>query len=125
MQIMLNDVLFLISGILSGSLITWLITKQRVSSYRESTNRQITMFEKEAVLMKDSIANKEKHINTLSASVSEKDADIRNLREKIDEQKEDMERMNERFKTEFKDLINKILDEKNRMSQIQGEFERK
>jgi DNA recombination protein RmuC len=116
MQIMLNDLLLIIAGILSGSLISWYIMKQRASVYKASTDRQITRFEKEAVLMQDNISSKEKHINTLTASVSEKDADIRNLREKIDEQKEDIERMNERFKTEFKKLAREIIDEKNRLS---------
>jgi DNA recombination protein RmuC len=114
---MLNDLFFLVAGILSGSLISWFIMKQRASVYKESTDRQITRFEKEAVLMKDNISSKEEHINTLTASVSEKDADIRNLRVKIDEQKEDLDRMNERLKTEFKNLAREILDERNRMSQ--------
>jgi DNA recombination protein RmuC len=123
MQQMSNDLLFLLAGILSGSLISWFIMKQRASVYKESTERQITRFEKEAVLMKDNITSKEKHINTLTASVSEKDADIRNLRIKIDEQKEDIERMNERLKNEFKNLAKEILNEKNRMSQTNGDFE--
>jgi DNA recombination protein RmuC len=125
MQIMLNDLLFLISGILSGSLMSWFIMKQRASIYKESTNKQITMFEKEAVLMKDNINSKEKQINTLTASVSEKDADIRNLIVKIDEQKEDLERMNERLKGEFKNLVREILEEKNRMSPTKGDIERR
>ena len=117
MQIMLNDLFFLTAGILSGSLVSWFIMKQRACVYRESTDKQITRFEKEAVLMKDNITSKEKHINTLTASVSEKDADIRNLRVKIDEQKEDLERLNERLKNEFKNLAKEILDEKYRISQ--------
>ena len=113
---MLNDLLFLISGIISGSAISWFIMKQKASVYSESTNRQITRFEEEATLMKNNIADKEKHINTLTASVSERDADIRNLREKLYEQKEDLEKMNERLKTEFKNLANEILDEKTESS---------
>jgi DNA recombination protein RmuC len=109
---MLNDLLFIISGILAGSFISWFVMKQRAFVYKESTNRQLSRFEKEAVLMKDDIAAKEKHINTLTASVSEKDADIRNLREKIDEQNEDLEKMNERLKSEFRRIANEILDEK-------------
>jgi DNA recombination protein RmuC len=122
---MLNDLIFLISGILSGSLISWFIMNQKASVYKESTDRQITCFEKEAVLMKNNITSKEKHINTLTASVSEKDADIRNLRVKIDEQKEDLERFNERLKAEFKNLAKEMLDEKNRISLTKGNFERK
>jgi DNA recombination protein RmuC len=114
---MSKDLLFLIIGILSGSLFSWFVMKQRASVYKESTDKQINRFEKEAVLMKDDINSKEKHINKLTASVSEKDADIRNLREKIDEQKEDLDRMNERFKTEFKNLANEILEGRNRTSQ--------
>jgi DNA recombination protein RmuC len=125
MKIMLNDLIFLITGILTGNLISWFIMKQKASAYKESTDRQITRFEKEAVLMKDNITSKEKHINTLTASVSEKDADIRNLRVKIDEQKEDLERLNERLKTEFKNLAREILDEKNRISEPKGDVEGK
>ncbi len=123
MEIMSKELIFLISGILSGGLISWFIMKQKASAFKESTDRQITRFEKEADLMKENISTKEKRINTLTASVSEKDADIRNLREKIDEQKEDLERMNERLKAEFKNLANEILDEKNRMTQIKGDIE--
>jgi DNA recombination protein RmuC len=122
MQLMTNNLFFLIAGILSGSLISWFIMKQRASIYKETTDRQINRFEEEAVLMKDNITSKEKDINTLTASVSEKDADIRNLRIKIDEQKEDLERMNERLKTEFKNLVNEILDEKNRLSRPKGDI---
>ena len=111
---MSNELLLLITGMLSGSLFSWFVMKQRASVYKESTDRQINRFEKEAGLMKDDINSKEKHINTLTASVSEKDANIRNLREKIDEQKEDLDRMNERYKTEFKILAHEILDGKNR-----------
>ncbi len=107
---MLNDLLFLITGVLLGSLFSWFVMKQRASVYKESTDRQITRFEKEAVLMKDDINSKEKHINTLTASVSERDADIRNLRVKIDEQKDDLDKMNERFKTEFKNMAKEILN---------------
>jgi len=74
---MLNNLFIFISGVLSGSLIAWFIMKQRASIYKKSTNQQINQFEEEAVLMKSNIADKEKHINTLTASVSEKDADIR------------------------------------------------
>ena len=118
MQLMLNDLLLLISGILAGGLFSWFIMKQRASVYNESTKREFSRFEKEAGKMKDDIAAKEKHINTLTASVSEKDADIRNLRVKIDEQKEDLVRMNERLKTEFKILANEILDVKNTKSPV-------
>jgi len=113
MQQILSHLLIIIAGIISGSLISWLIMKERASLYKESTERQISRFENEAVIMKDNIASKDKHINTLTASVSERDADIRNLREKIDEQKEDIEKMNERLKNEFKILVNEILDKKN------------
>jgi DNA recombination protein RmuC len=122
---MSNDLFFFIIGILSGSLISWFIMKERASVYKERTDRQLTRFEKEADLMKDNITSKEKHINNLTASVSEKDADIRNLRIKIDEQKEDLERMNERLKTEFKNLVDEIIDGKNRLRQIEGDFESK
>jgi len=100
MQQILSHLLIIIAGIISGSLISWLI-------------------------MKDNIASKDKHINTLTASVSERDADIRNLREKIDEQNEDIERINERFKTEFKLLAKEILDEKNKISEENGDFKSK
>jgi peptidoglycan hydrolase CwlO-like protein len=112
MQNILSHLLIIITGIISGSLISWLIMRERASVYKESTDRQINRFEKEAVLMKDNVASKEKHINTLTASVSERDADIRNLRKKIEEQNEDLERINERFKSEFRDLVKEVLNEK-------------
>jgi len=111
---MLQSLIFFITGILSGILISWFIMRQRASVYRESAISQLNRFEEEAVLLKNNIADKEKRINNLTASVSEKDADLRNLRVKLDEQKEDIENMNERLKTEFKNLANEILDEKSR-----------
>jgi DNA recombination protein RmuC len=117
---MSNNLLFFITGILSGILISWFIMRQRASVYKESAMQQLTRFEKEAVLLKNNIADKEKRINTLTVSVSEKDADLRNLRVKIDEQKDDIEKMNERLKTEFKNLANEILDEKSRKATEQN-----
>ena len=109
---MITEIVFLIVGIISGILISWFIMKHRASVYRESALQQMTRFEEDAVSLKSSIADKEKHVNALTASVSEKDADLRNLRTKLDEQKEDIEKMNEKLKTEFKNLANEILEEK-------------
>jgi len=116
MKVMSNDLFFFITGIISGGLLSWFIMKQRASVYRKETDKQISRFEKEAVLLKDKISSNEESINTLTASVSEKDADIRNLRIIVDEQKEDIERMNERLKNEFKNLARQMLEERNRMS---------
>jgi DNA recombination protein RmuC len=120
MEIMSKDLIVLLSGTLTGSIISWLIMKHRVSLYKESTDSQINRFEKEAVLMKENISSKEKHINSLTASVSEKEADIKNLKVKIDEQTEDIERMNERLKNEFKLLAREILEEKNIRSELRN-----
>jgi hypothetical protein len=76
MQIISDNLLFLILGIAAGSLISRIIVKQRASAFTKSTDRQLNQFEKEAA--------------------------IRNLQVKIVEQSENSERMNERLKSEFK-----------------------
>ena len=81
---MANHLILLISGILSGSLVTYFVMRYRASVYQESAEKQFSRYKKEAVLMKGNIA-----------------------------EKEDLEKMNERLKDEFRNLINEILEAKN------------
>ena len=111
---MINYLVLLFSGLISGLLIAWFLLKQKSNSFTLSVSQQITRFENEIYTLKSSLETKEKELLRLTGMVSEKDAGLRNLKDRLEEQKAELEKMQDKMKLEFKNLANEIMEEKSR-----------
>ena len=111
---MVNNLIFLFSGLASGLLIAWILLRQQSNSINKSITRQIEMFENENETLKKTVDIKDQEILRLTGMVAEKDAGLRNLKERLDEQKAELEKMQEKMKVEFRNLANEIMEEKSR-----------
>lgn len=128
------DYIFLISGIVAGTLITWIICntklKARISELKathlekeQNTLATITNLEKEESVISERLSNSQSELEKLvdevqflmkknedlTKSLSISETENKNLEERIKSQKEELESIQERFKTEFENLANKIL----------------
>ncbi|MBL4655495.1 MAG: DNA recombination protein RmuC [Bacteroidia bacterium] len=89
------NVLYLIIGLLIGSVATWFIAKFKFKSEAQGNTPQD--FDK---------------IIELNRSLATKNAEVDNLTSKLQDQKKEMEEMHENLKSQFENLANKILEEK-------------
>jgi DNA recombination protein RmuC len=111
---MVNSLIYLFSGLVTGMLIVWFFMRQKTVSFIQSRSEQMVRLENEISELRYSIETKEKEILRLTGLFSEKEANIRNLKEKLEDQKAELEKMQEKMKTEFKNLANEIMEEKSR-----------
>ncbi|MBL4715484.1 MAG: DNA recombination protein RmuC [Bacteroidia bacterium] len=89
------NVLYLIIGLLIGSVATWFIAKFKFKS--ESQGNTPQDFDK---------------IIELNRSLATKSTEVDNLTSKLQDQKKEIEELHENLKTQFENLANKILEEK-------------
>jgi len=89
------NVLYLIIGLLIGSVATWFIAKFKFKS--ESQGNTPQDFDK---------------IIELNRSLGAKSTEVDNLTSKLQDQKKEIEELHENLKTQFENLANKILEEK-------------
>ncbi len=143
------DILFLITGLLVGTLLGFLIAKAAKKGLPQETIQKITDLErsleaislerneldKEKEVLAERLSNAGEHFNsqkekiqileeqtkTLAISESEWKVNYQNLKTKLEEQKQEFENLQEKFKVEFENIANKILDEKSNKFVVQNQ----
>lgn len=113
------DLLFLIIGILIGSVFTYFLTKALLAKDKASIEVELGLksgsINQLADLnqqQKQEIEIKETRINELTAALSKKETDLIHLNQKLKDQKDDILKLQQHFREEFKNLANEILEEK-------------
>jgi DNA recombination protein RmuC len=108
--------LYIITGIITGCLVTWLVLRanlMRVSNEKESdirllTDRELRLNQQCQELQKEVNSERSK-AETLQVKLAGSDAEYRNLLEKLTSQKEEIAGMQQQLTSEFKNLANEIL----------------
>ena len=127
------EILFLLIGILIGTIAAWLIAKAKYSSLNgvslsdaDSLKNQIsnltldkgkiearnTLLEETQKQVSTELNSERAKVLELSSENSSLKSDYRNIQNKLSEQKNEIEKLEERFTKEFENLANKILEDK-------------
>ena len=118
---LLPFLLFLILGLLIGSLTAWLIAKyrHRASSLspeeveKQFIRREIhEALQQQTDLYRDEALAKAEEITMLTGRLAAKEQLLFNLEDKLTSQKMDIARMQEKSRLEFENLANRLLEEK-------------
>jgi len=103
---------YLIAGLLTGAVITYLFLKGRFTSQLSKSEERIRIYEESIRKLEEELAserNKRMELNALYSSVQ---TDYNNLQDKLNGQKEEIDQLQKKFTAEFENLANKIFEEK-------------
>jgi len=127
------DILYLIIGLLIGSLASYLITKfwmrsRRVLTIEEKNDldRKIVDLQSEVILNQERVGHLQNENDTIANNLEKErqkiidlnkfnstlTAENKSLEDKLDTQKQEIEKLQKKFAAEFKNLANEILEEK-------------
>ena len=108
------EILYLVSGIILGGAVMYLIFKILGSGRKEYLEEKLQGVKVEADSLKGLVNSKEEEIRKLGSELAASRADLRNLNEKLLGQKEELTRLQDQFRLEFKNLANEILEDKSK-----------
>lgn len=132
-KILPMEFLFLIAGIVAGSLLSWFFARTKFLSKisispaelenlkaelnTSHTNTKVAeeklkLLEANFEKLRIQILEKDKSILDLTTRFTAKSSDFEHLSKKLNEQKLELEQIRERFNLEFRNLANEILEEK-------------
>lgn len=108
------ELIYLIAGLIIGTLATWLVLKNKNSVQLASSKQLSEIFEKENQQLKVNLEEKNKEILSLNNLLASSQSDLNNMSVRLKEQKEELNLLREKLNLEFKNLANEILEEKTR-----------
>ncbi|NOZ45184.1 MAG: DNA recombination protein RmuC [Chlorobi bacterium] len=127
------EIIYLITGLIAGTIITWFLTRNKFKKQLETLNSQVA--EKENTLLKsestqeslqgkidfylnqinelkEELTREREKTNELTEKIARGETELKNLQEKLKTHKEEVEKLQDKFSLEFKNLANEILEEK-------------
>lgn len=124
--------IFLILGLLIGSLAAWLITKLQFQAYmvsqeqveEEYVSKKIAeKIQSDNAYMQDLIEKKDNEVKNLAAQLSANYQTVHHLEEKLKEQKTEMIRLQKESRIEFENIANRLLEEKSQKFSHQNQVQ--
>lgn len=106
---MTEQIIFLLVGIVTGSISVWIIYRLRLRILNDSEQSISKNFQKEIETLREKLDEKEKEILRLVSENSTKDEKLINLEEKLENQKKEILDIQERMQKEFKLIASEIL----------------
>lgn len=106
------DILFLIIGLLVGTLFTYFISKYKFKSSVSKSEEKSSLLEKEIEKTESELTTERDKVLKLNSELSAGKADFLNLQNRLEEERKEIEELQTKFTKEFENLANKILDEK-------------
>src|ERR1700752_3926543 len=113
------EIIFLVSGLALGAVVTWLYLKSRFSADSQANLTNVLVEkEKNSNLLeqlkeiKRELESERNRVLEVNNELAGAEADYRNLQEKLEDQKKELESLNEKFAVQFKNLANEIFEEK-------------
>ncbi len=120
------NILFLLTGIITGSIISWLVLKNKTGTVSSGQQQQLNELDKERSILTERLKNQSEQLNQfiteletgrkkiqeLNNELTQQRTINQNLDEKLKSQKSELEELQNRFSKEFENLANKILEEK-------------
>lgn len=108
------ELIYLFSGIIIGSLLSWLFLKGKSETIKATSSQLSSMLEKDNALLKENLETKNREIISLNNTLTTSETELKNIEIRLREQKEELNTIREKFNTEFKNLANEILEEKSK-----------
>ena len=118
---MLPELLFLFAGILLGGLLVWLFLKLRFAGSYVSQSEVASNYVRSEIvedvrqnldLARDELRDKDQSLQQLNGELGTLRADLKNLHERLENASREREQLRQRNELEFKELANRLLDEK-------------
>jgi len=106
------EFLILISGVIIGAVLEWIIINTRQKANLMVKNEKILSLEKDKDSLQAEISKKDELLLEVNRKLATGDSDFKHLSAKLAEQKAEIEKLQEKFYVEFRNLANDILDEK-------------
>ncbi len=106
-----NLLIFLLSGIIAGSLVSWLILSLRKKGGKESDSLLTSRLEEELDVLQNNLVEKEKEILSLTGKLAARDENVVHLEDKLTTQKKEIVEVQERMQKEFRLMANEILSD--------------
>jgi len=129
------DIIYLISGLVLGVVVTWLIyyfyaksrfpySKEEISGLENQRNElevelklsqgKLLNLQEEIEIIRGELTSEREKSQKFSNLFAAKTEELKSLNEKLESQKKDLESIQEKFQIQFKNLANEILEEKTR-----------
>ncbi|HYC85740.1 MAG TPA: DNA recombination protein RmuC [Chryseosolibacter sp.] len=113
------EIALLVTGIVVGGVIGWIVSRFRLSEERQASRTTILIEqEKNKALQaqtnqyKSQLESEQARVLRLNSELASTEADYRNLQEKLHDQKKELESVHDKFTAHFRNLANEILEEK-------------
>ncbi len=106
-----NLLIFLLSGIIAGALVSWLILSLRKKGGKESDSLLTSRLEEELDVLQNNLVEKEKEILSLTGKLAARDENVVHLEDKLTTQKKEIVEVQERMQKEFRLMANEILSD--------------
>lgn len=129
-EALLLSFLYLLFGLLIGSLTTWLIAKYRFrlkaisqkELERDFVRREVfEALQQQTDLYRDESLAKSEEITLLAGRLSAKEQHLFHLEDKLSGQKEEIARLQEKSRLEFENIANRLLEEKSQKFTLQNQ----
>ena len=101
------EVILIITGVLFGGLLVWLVL-------RNAGKEKMDFLTKQSEAYREQNSLKEKEINELNRQNSQRTAELNAMTDRLQEQKAELQQLREKFNLEFKNLANEIFEEKSK-----------
>ena len=106
------EIIYLIIGILIGTLFTFFISKYKFKSGVSKSEERSSLLEKEIEKTENELSTERDKVLKLNSELSASKTELSNLQERLDEERKEIEELQVKFTKEFENLANKILEEK-------------
>ena len=106
------DIIYLIIGILVGTLFTYFISKYKFKSSVSKSEERSSLLQKEKEKTEIELSSEREKVYKLGSELSASETKLLNLQKRLDDEKQEIEELQVKFTKEFENLANKILDEK-------------
>jgi len=106
------EIIYLIIGILIGTLFTFFISKYKFKSGVSKSEERSSLLQKEIEKTETELSTERDKVLKLNSELSAGKTELSNLQERLDEERKEIEELQVKFTKEFENLANKILEEK-------------
>ena len=106
------EIIYLIIGILIGTLFTFFISKYKFKSGVSKSEERSSLLQKEIEKTENELSTERDKVLKLNSELSASKTELSNLQERLDEERKEIEKLQVKFTKEFENLANKILEEK-------------
>ncbi len=106
-----NILIFLLSGIITGALISWVILSLRKKGGKESSSLLTSRLEEELDVLQNNLVEKEKEILSLTGKLAARDENVVHLEDKLITQKKEIVEVQDKMQKEFRLMANEILSD--------------